>query len=105
MEKVIPWDTGGGNLHLSYTGQGNGEIIIWSDSENYTGETRKKNIQINTTKGSSVIATLLVSQVSHKAYVSGDSLILTKALNAYVVSETLNINDSEVYVEDSNLHI
>lgn len=105
MEKVISWDTGGGNLHLSYTGQGNGEISIWSDSNNYTGETRQKSIQLKTTKGNSVIVTLLVSQLSHKAYVSGENLILTSALNASVISGTLNINDKEVYVENGNLHI
>lgn len=105
MEKVIPWDTGGGNLHLSYTGKGNGEISIWSDSNNYSGKTRQKSIQLKTTKGNSVIATLLISQLSHKAYVSGENLILTSALNASVISGTLNINDKEVYVENGNLHI
>lgn len=105
MEKVIPWETGGGNLHLSYAGQGNGEISIWSDSNNYTGKTRQKTIQLKTTKGSSVIVTLLVSQLSYKAYVSEENLILTSALNASVVNGTLNIEDNEVYVENGNLYI
>lgn len=105
MEKVIPWDTGGGNLHLTYTGQGNGEISIWSDSGNYTGETRQKRIQIKTTNGGSVVITLLVSQLSYKAYVTKDNLFLTNALNASVVNGTLNIKDHEVFVENGNLHI
>lgn len=26
--KMIPWDSGGGNIHLTFTGQGNGSIVI-----------------------------------------------------------------------------
>lgn len=105
MEKVIPWDTGGGNLHLSYTGQGSGDITIWSDTHNYTGKTRQKSIQLRTTKGSIVIVTILVSQLSHKAYVSNDTLILTSAMNASVINGTLDIDDREVFVENGKLHV
>ena len=58
MEKVIPWDSGGGNIHLTYTGQGNSSIVITSDSENYTGETRTKLITINTSRGGTVYSFL-----------------------------------------------
>lgn len=105
MEKVIPWDIGGGNLHLVFSGNGNGNIVITSDTENLTGKTRAKIITISTNKGGSVSRQLLVSQLSKKAYVDNDTLIITSAVNSSVLSGTLKINDQDIDVTDETLII
>lgn len=105
MEKMIPWDSGGGNIHLTFTGQGNGSIVITSDTENLTGKTRSKVITITTTKGGSTSKQLIVKQTSRKAYVNEDNLIITSAVNASVSSNKLTITDSEITVSDETLII
>lgn len=105
MEKIIPWDIGGGNLHLSYTGEGNGDIKIWSDTENFTGKTRSRLITLKTTKGSSKTLLLPVYQKSYRAYVTDENLVLTSAVAASVSNSILTIYDSDVYIEGDNLHI
>ena len=104
MEKVIPWDTGGGSLHLSYTGLGTGNLQIWSDSRNYTGKIRQKSIRLQTKEGNVTIE-LLVSQQCYKAYVEGNTLLFTDAIKAYVTNSNLNIDDKEVYVSNETIHI
>lgn len=105
MEKMIPWDSGGGNIHLTFTGQGNGSIVITSDTENLTGKTRSKVITITTTKGGSTSKQLIVKQTSRKAYVNEDNLIITSAVNASVSSNKLTITDSEITVSNETLII
>lgn len=104
MEKVIPWIIGGGNLHLTFTGEGNGEIQVSSDTENLTGEERSQSITIKTTDNK-VVKELIVRQSSRKAYVNVDVLVLTKAIDASVLAGTLSINDNEVKVEEETLVI
>ena len=100
MEKMIPWDSGGGNLHLTYTGLGNGPIVITSDTENYTGETRTKLITISTSKGGTVVQQLTVKQPSRKAYVDSES-----AAAVSVSSDSLTIEDSDITVTNETLII
>lgn len=104
MEKVIPWTTGGGNLHLVFTGEGNGTIKISSDTENLSGEERRQSITVKTTNNEKIIE-LIVRQSSLKAYVNVDVLVLTKAIDTSVSSSTLSINDNEVKVEEETLVI
>ena len=104
MEKVIPWIIGGGNLHLTFTGVGNGKIQVSSDTENLTGEERSQTITIKTTDNK-VVKELIVRQSSRKAYVNAEVLVLTNALNASVTGETLSIVDKEVKVEEETLII
>lgn len=68
MEKVIPWDTGGGNIRLSFTGQGNGTITATSDTDNFTGSPREKTVSVQTTKGGSVVLSLIIRQESESAF-------------------------------------
>lgn len=105
MEKMIPWDSGGGNLHLTYTGLGNGPIVITSDTENYTGETRTKLITISTSKGGTVVQQLTVKQPSRKAYVEGEILVFTRAATVSVSSDSLTIEDSDITVTNETLII
>jgi alcohol dehydrogenase class IV len=48
--KTIAWDTGSGNITLTYTGQGNGSVFVMSDP-NDSQITRSKTITIKTTLG------------------------------------------------------
>lgn len=34
----IPWNDGPGNIVLTYTGQGNGTVVVTSDTDNYNGQ-------------------------------------------------------------------
>lgn len=105
MEKVIPWDSGGGNLHLTYMGQGNGPIVITSDTENYTGVTRTKLVSISTTKGSSVIRQLTVRQRSIRAYVEGERLVFTAASGATVSGAKLQLQTADGTVQGETLKL
>ena len=49
--KTIAWKTGGGNITLTYGGQGNGSVSV-SSTENETSNDRSQTIKITTTKGS-----------------------------------------------------
>lgn len=46
MTQTIPWPTGG-NITLTYTGQGNGTIVVTSD-DNPTDVARSKTITVET---------------------------------------------------------
>lgn len=50
--KVKPWPTGG-NVTLTYGGQGNGPIVVESD-DNPTDEARSMVVTIETTRGTPV---------------------------------------------------
>ena len=95
MEKVIPWGVGGGNLHLAYTGQDNGEIVITSDTENYTVATGNGAVKKR----------LTVRQPSRKAYVDGNILVFTLAANVSVSGGNLVIEDTGISVRDDVIFI
>lgn len=51
IEQVIPWNTGGGNVVVSYEGKGKGELLITSP-DNPLWEDRSMTIIVETTAGS-----------------------------------------------------
>lgn len=104
MEKVIPWGVGGGNLHLAYTGQDNGEIVITSDTENYT-ETERYEVLTVATGNGAVKERLTVRQPSRKAYVDGNMLVFTLAANVSVSGGNLVIEDTGISVRDDVIFI
>ena len=60
--KQIAWQTGGGNITLTYTGSGNGTISVASDDNN--GTARSQTIIIQTTKGGLVTKNVTVKQAA-----------------------------------------
>ena len=60
--KQIAWQTGSGNITLTYQGQGNGTISVVSDANN--GSARSQIITIQTTKGGLVTKNVTVSQAA-----------------------------------------
>ena len=58
--KQIAWNTGGGNITLTYTGQGNGTIDVVSDANNLSTE-RSQTITVKTTNGA-IVKNLTVKQ-------------------------------------------
>lgn len=48
--KTIAWTTGGGNITLSYTGQGNGSVSV-SSSQNDSFDARSQKVYLSTTLG------------------------------------------------------
>lgn len=40
----IPWNDGPGNIVLTYTGQGNGSVVVTSDTDNLGGATRQQMV-------------------------------------------------------------
>lgn len=106
MERLIAWGTGGGNLRITYTGDGNGIVRLESDTENLTGSVRSLTVTLRTTGGSNAVTrTLVVSQPSRKAYVSGRTLVMTSALDASVSGGRLSIEDADCKVSDNVLLI
>ena len=60
--KVIAWNTGSGNITLTYQGQGNGPITVQSD-DNDIGTARSQTITVETV-GGAVVQNLTVSQAA-----------------------------------------
>lgn len=106
MERLIAWGTGGGNLRITYTGEGSGTVRLESDTENLTGSVRSLTVTFRTDGGANAVTrTLVVSQPSRKAYVSGRTLVMTSALDASVSGGTLLIEDTGCKVSDNVLLI
>lgn len=40
----IPWNDGPGNIVLTFTGQGNGQVVVTSDADNLEGRTRQQRV-------------------------------------------------------------
>ena len=60
--KTIAWQTGSGNIILTYQGQGDGTINVQSDANN--GSARSQTITIQTTKGGLITKNVTVSQAA-----------------------------------------
>ena len=60
-KKSIAWQTGTGNIILTYTGQGNGTIQVTSDP-NPLGSARSQVITVKTTQGGVVTKNLTINQ-------------------------------------------
>lgn len=58
MEKQIPWNTGSGNIILTYQGQDNGTITVDTDDNNLFSQ-RSQNLSV---KGGDITRTVTVSQ-------------------------------------------
>ena len=43
---TIPWRDGPGNIVLTYTGEGNGQVVVTSDANNYDGRSRQQVVTI-----------------------------------------------------------
>lgn len=63
--KTIAWTTGTGNITLTYTGQGDGTILVSSDDN--TGAARSQTITIQTTTGTPVVTRNIT--INQAAYV------------------------------------
>lgn len=93
-------------MRITYTGEGSGTVRLESDTENLTGYPRSLTVTFRTTGGTGEkTRRLTVSQPSRKAYVSGDTLYVTHALDASVSGGTLSIEDAECRVSDNVLLI
>ena len=68
----IPWNDGPGNIVLTYTGQGNGHVVVTSDTDNL-GHDRRQTITFVITDGA--IREALVSGTGHQL-VSSDGHVL-----------------------------
>ena len=69
----IPWHDGPGNIVLTYTGQGNGQVTVSSDTDNL-GHDRRQTITFVVTDGA--IREALVTGSSHQL-VTADGHALT----------------------------
>lgn len=61
--KIIAWNTGDGNITLTYVGQGNGTITVQSDANNL-GSARSQNITVRTSAGGLVTKNLTIRQAA-----------------------------------------
>ena len=88
----------------TYPIRDNGEIIITSDTENYTGKERYKVLTVATENGVRK-EQLTVGQPSRKAYVDGNMLVFTLAANVSVSGGNLVIEDTGISVRDDVIFI
>lgn len=61
--KVIAWETGTGNITLTYTGDGDGTIRVESDANNLA-TVRSQEITVRTTDGSNISRTVTIRQAA-----------------------------------------
>ena len=47
----IPWNDGPGNIVLTYTGQGNGQVVVTSDADNLDNKARQQTVTFVVTDG------------------------------------------------------
>lgn len=69
--KTIAWTTGGGNITLSYTGQGNGSVSV-SSSQNDSFDARSQKIYLSTTLGTPEQNIAVTITQQGKSYSPGD---------------------------------
>ena len=84
----IPWTTGTGNITLTYTGQGNGTILVESDDNNLDVERR----QTLTISGGGISRQVTVIQGAAPNFVLSDDKYLQLSNDDYfeVAEETEN---------------
>ena len=84
----IPWTTGTGNITLTYTGQGNGTILVESDDNNLDVERR----QTLTVSGGGISRQVTVVQGAAPNFVLSDDKYLQLSNDDYfeVAEETEN---------------
>ena len=61
-QKLIPWNTGGGNIVVNYSGSGNDTVTVGSDTDNTAFTPRSQSITVRTTAGASISSTVTVTQ-------------------------------------------
>lgn len=69
--KTIAWNTGGGNITLSYSGQGNGSVSV-SSSQNDSFDDRSQSVYLSTTIGSPERNVAVTITQKGKSYNAGD---------------------------------
>ena len=79
--KTIAWQTGSGNITLTYTGQGDGTIAVQSDSNNLY-EARSAQFTVRTIDGSNIERTITISQAA-KVKIDISTAIVTAANQTY----------------------
>lgn len=69
----IPWNDGPGNIVLTYTGQGNGSVVVTSDTDNLDGRTRQQYVTFVVTNGA--IRNDVVTSSGHQIRTSDGNVV------------------------------
>ena len=82
--KNIAWNTGTGNITLTYSGQGNGTVLVESDP-NDVYEDRSQTIVVSTTAGSPVVSrqVTIIQGMKHPNFMTADGYWWLGADNKY----------------------
>ena len=91
----IPWNDGPGNIVLTFTGQGNGQVVVTSDADNLEGRTRQQRVTFVVADGA----------IHHDVQTASGNLIRTASGNT--ISSMANAMKVTVLVtqQRSQLHI
>lgn len=81
MEKQVPWNTGSGNIALTYNGQGNGTIVVGSAE---TSERGLRQQTITVSNGTINIPVTIRQEGCPLNYKSYDSYYIKTADNKYM---------------------
>ena len=99
----IPWNDGPGNIVLTYTGEGNGQVVVTSDTNNYEGHQRSQVVTFVVSNGA--LRDELASGSGHTLR-SSDGHIICALDNAMKVSVTVVQNRTGLHVLcTSNDHV
>lgn len=77
----IPWNTGGGNIVIEYNGEGDGSLLVCSDTENEATEERSQVLNVITTNGSPAVA--LPITVRQGGRTGGDIMVESITIDGY----------------------
>ena len=87
---TIPWSTGGGNITLTFTGQGNGTVIVSSD-DNPLDVSRSQAITVKTTDNS-VSRTVTITQAAGTNFRTSEGKRVKLSNNLYFNVKDTNNN-------------
>ena len=80
--KVIPWNTGTGNITLAYTGQGNDTVTVSSDP-NDVYENRSQKVTFKTSNNEVSKQVTVVQDMKHPNFKTADGFWFLTADNKY----------------------
>lgn len=74
----IPWNDGNGNIILTYTGQGDGTVVVKSDTDNF-GNAREQTISVKTADGKLTKSVTVRQKATELNFKTADGMFIKTA--------------------------
>ena len=98
--KLIPWDEGGGNIVLTFGGEGDGQMTVASDTPNPLFTERSQTVTVGTTAGSperQVQVTVKQKSSAHEALV--DAWIMSGLKNEDAPQDVVGLKGNPMHMQ------